>query len=72
MTLTTPARDTSPASETARLQLKGIDHIELYVGNPFQAAHFYRTAFGWRILASRPTPATAPPSWSSKAAYGWP
>ena len=33
-------------------QLKGINHIELYVGNVFQAAHFYRTVFGFRPIAS--------------------
>ena len=33
------------------LQLKGIDYIELYVGNARQAAHFYRTAFGFRPTA---------------------
>src|SRR5690606_40597183 len=29
----------------------GTDHIELYVGNSKQAAHFYKTAFGFRSLA---------------------
>ena len=29
------------------LELNGIDYIELYVGNARQAAHFYRTAFGF-------------------------
>jgi len=33
-------------------QLKGINHLELYVGNAFQAAHFYRTVFGFRPIAS--------------------
>jgi len=33
------------------LQLKGIDHVELYVGNAYQAAHFYRTVFGFRPIA---------------------
>lgn len=31
--------------------LHGIDHIEMYVGNAFQAAHFYRTAFGFAVTA---------------------
>jgi len=33
------------------LALKGIDHIELYVGNARQAEHFYRTAFGFTPIA---------------------
>jgi 4-hydroxyphenylpyruvate dioxygenase len=31
--------------------LKGFDYIELYVGNARQAAHFYRTAFGFAPIA---------------------
>jgi 4-hydroxyphenylpyruvate dioxygenase len=31
--------------------LKGFDYIELYVGNARQAAHFYRTAFGFVPIA---------------------
>jgi 4-hydroxyphenylpyruvate dioxygenase len=37
--------------ETEFLQLTGTDHIELYVGNAKQAAHFYQTAFGFQPLA---------------------
>ena len=33
------------------MQLNGIDYIEFYVGNAHQAAHFYRTAFGFRPVA---------------------
>lgn len=33
------------------LPLLGTDHIELYVGNAYQAAHFYQTAFGFQPLA---------------------
>jgi len=33
------------------LQLTGTDHIEFYVGNAKQAAHFYKTAFGFQSLA---------------------
>ncbi|HEU0052147.1 MAG TPA: 4-hydroxyphenylpyruvate dioxygenase [Longimicrobium sp.] len=33
------------------VQIQAIDHIELYVGNAFQAAHFYRTAFGFTPTA---------------------
>ncbi len=31
--------------------LKGFDYIELYVGNARQAAHFYRTALGFKPIA---------------------
>jgi 4-hydroxyphenylpyruvate dioxygenase len=31
--------------------LAGTDHIELYVGNARQAAHFYRSAFGFDVVA---------------------
>ena len=33
------------------LPLYGTDHIELYVGNARQAAHYYKTAFGFQPLA---------------------
>jgi 4-hydroxyphenylpyruvate dioxygenase len=33
------------------LPIKGIDHIEFYVGNAKQAAHFYRSAFGFGSAA---------------------
>jgi len=33
------------------LPIKGTDHVELYVGNAKQAAHFYKTAFGFQSLA---------------------
>jgi 4-hydroxyphenylpyruvate dioxygenase len=33
------------------LPLNGTDYIELYVGNAKQAAHFYKTAFGFQNLA---------------------
>src|SRR5215213_3063345 len=39
-----------PAMQSA-LQLDGIDHVELYVGNAYQAAHFYRSMFGFRPVA---------------------
>src|ERR1043166_439054 len=35
------------------LPLNGTDYIEFYVGNARQAAHFYRTAFGFRLAAYR-------------------
>jgi len=33
------------------LPLKGTDHVEFYVGNAHQAAYFYRTAFGMKLIA---------------------
>ena len=33
------------------LALLGIDHVELWVGNAKQAAHFYRTGFGYTPVA---------------------
>lgn len=33
------------------LPIKGIDHVELFVGNAKQAAHFYRTGFGYTPTA---------------------
>jgi len=35
------------------LPIKGTDHIEFYVGNAKQAAHYYQTAFGFRLVAYR-------------------
>jgi 4-hydroxyphenylpyruvate dioxygenase len=34
-----------------RVQLRGIDYVEFYVGNAYQAAHFYRTVLGFRPVA---------------------
>src|SRR6201998_4790724 len=39
------------AEERDFLPLKGTDHVEFYVGNARQAAHFYRTAFGMSLVA---------------------
>ena len=33
------------------LPLKGIDHIEFYVGNAKQSAYYYRSAFGFKLTA---------------------
>ncbi len=35
------------------LPIKGIDHVEFYVGNAKQAAHYYQTAFGFTQVAYR-------------------
>lgn len=43
----------SVTTETATdfLPLHGTDYVEFYVGNARQAAHFYKTAFGFQSLA---------------------
>src|ERR1700710_2490779 len=33
------------------LPLQGTDYVEFYVGNAKQAAHYYKTAFGFQSLA---------------------
>src|SRR5215472_7510312 len=35
------------------LPLNGTDYVEFYVGNARQSAHYYRTAFGFRLAAYR-------------------
>lgn len=37
--------------QTDFLPLQGTDYVEFYVGNAKQAAHFYKTAFGFQSLA---------------------
>src|SRR6478609_4028714 len=39
------------AVATDFLPLQGTDYVEFYVGNAKQAAHFYKTAFGFQSLA---------------------
>lgn len=36
---------------TEHVPLEAIDHLELFVGNAYQAAHFYRHMFGFDIIA---------------------
>jgi 4-hydroxyphenylpyruvate dioxygenase len=47
------SESTQPNTRTGAdfLPLKGIDHIEFYVGNARQAAYFYRAAFGMSLVA---------------------
>jgi len=40
-----------PDVQTDFLPLQGTDYVEFYVGNAKQAAHFYKTAFGFQSLA---------------------
>lgn len=49
-TITTKPQNTSVAQEDF-LPLHGTDYVEFYVGNAKQAAHFYKTAFGFQSLA---------------------
>jgi len=46
----TQTLDKKPSS-TDFLPLNGTDHVEFYVGNAKQAAHYYKTAFGFQNLA---------------------
>jgi 4-hydroxyphenylpyruvate dioxygenase len=50
-TVAAPKTKTAPAAEKDFLPLQGTDYIEFYVGNAKQAAHFYKTAFGFQSLA---------------------
>ena len=49
------ATQTMPAAETATdtFPINGTDYIEFYVGNAKQAAQYYRSAFGFQLLAYR-------------------
>ena len=48
---TTIADKKHVSSSTDFLPLQGTDFVEFYVGNAKQAAHFYKTAFGFQSLA---------------------
>ncbi|MFN4082037.1 MAG: 4-hydroxyphenylpyruvate dioxygenase [Bacteroidia bacterium] len=48
---TLEATSINTSNKTDFLPLNGTDYIELYVGNAKQAAHFYKTAFGFQSLA---------------------
>ena len=45
------ASGTKQQASTDFLPLEGTDYVEFYVGNAKQAAHFYKTAFGFQSLA---------------------
>src|SRR5713101_1007956 len=51
MQTTIAAPKKASAAEADFLPLQGTDYIEFYVGNARQAAHFYKTAFGFQSLA---------------------
>jgi 4-hydroxyphenylpyruvate dioxygenase len=46
-----PAATARTSAQTDFLPLQGTDYVEFYVGNAKQAAHFYKTAFGFQSLA---------------------
>src|SRR5438876_11666263 len=50
-TIAAPKKKGAPAADQDFLPLEGTDHIEFYVGNAKQAAHFYKSAFGFQSLA---------------------
>jgi len=43
--------DKNKSTRADFLPLQGTDYVEFYVGNAKQAAHFYKTAFGFQSLA---------------------
>jgi 4-hydroxyphenylpyruvate dioxygenase len=51
MPTTIAAPKKGPSAEADFLPLQGTDYIEFYVGNAKQAAHYYKTAFGFQSLA---------------------
>lgn len=48
---TLTAVNTNNETNVDFLPLQGTDYVEFYVGNAKQAAHFYKTAFGFQSLA---------------------
>src|ERR1041384_850582 len=51
METTIAAPKAGSAAEVDFLPLQGTDYVEFYVGNAKQAAHFYKTIFGFQSLA---------------------
>lgn len=51
MSTTTSNTSNTPQTQHDFLPLHGTDYVEFYVGNAKQAAHFYKTAFGFQSLA---------------------
>lgn len=44
-------KEVAPPPQESPTSIKGFDYIELYVGNAWQAMHFYRTMFGFTPVA---------------------
>src|SRR5580765_8423032 len=51
METTIAAPKPTSSTETDFLPLQGTDYVEFWVGNAKQAAHYYKTAFGFQSLA---------------------
>ncbi len=51
MNTATDSKNNEQITQTDFLPLQGTDYVEFYVGNAKQAAHFYKTAFGFQSLA---------------------
>jgi 4-hydroxyphenylpyruvate dioxygenase len=49
----TNATALAPEAETDSFPINGTSYVEFYVGNAKQASHFYRTTFGFRLVAYR-------------------
>lgn len=49
--MTQTLEHTETSKQTDFLPINGTDYIEFYVGNAKQAAHFYKTAFGFKSVA---------------------
>ena len=49
--MTQTLEHTETSKQTDFLPINGTDYIEFYVGNAKQAAHFYKTAFGFQSVA---------------------
>lgn len=47
----TIAQELEARKQTDFLPINGTDHIEMYVGNAKQSAHYYKTAFGFQSVA---------------------
>src|ERR671930_2604599 len=50
-TIAVPKTKKTPAMQEDFLPLEGTDHIEFYVGNAKQAAHYYQSVLGFQPLA---------------------
>ncbi len=46
-----PQTDTLATADVDFLPINGTDHVEFYCGNAKQTAHFYRSAFGFKLVA---------------------
>ena len=68
-TIAAPKKRKATPNQEDFLPLEGTDHIEFYVGNAKQAAHFYQSALGFQPVAySGPETGAgnAPVMWSDR------